>query len=438
VQQASRKALTELKKDGGDVVTTVHYITPCTSLDQTDECKYKAKVSDLITVSSTLASSFPGTGANTDYVFWRYNLGGGTWKQLSPGSGITEEFAEATTVVNLQAWTACGEIGEFNFVVKLYAHSPLTCEKFSTLWSAPDIEIRGGTYCSVPGSDFSIFNLNYDFSKFIKPSADSTPEATGKYEGVTCEIKVAENDDTPAGQSPRPSVQLPFYDSNFDDLLNEDGTKPTFTKEFAVNLVNNPHTAHKTYFTVECTVSRTSYDANTPPGAVLLEENYGPDDVNSVTCPITFYLTDCEIPKLGEPSGVCTDKCAGKTNPSVYEACGGTVVTTEINAQNVVNTVVSSSDKQCCQDCSLQCNSVSTSPSRTTSIKRCDFVQSSLPPLLAAALTAEQKVFSSETTTALLGASAMVAVVALIVVKRRADAAARSQEAEDAYYPLLE
>ncbi|ETI31346.1 hypothetical protein L915_21067, partial [Phytophthora nicotianae] len=153
---------------------------------------------------------------------------------------------------------------------------------------------------------------------------------------------------------------------------------------------------------------------------------------NFITCFHSFTITDCDKPRIEpgvEEEDVCAYDCADKAQPGAYEACGGTVVSSK-GDQTIVK---KSAEETCCADCDPDLNCVAFG---STDVKRCEVP--SAYPYYSRLEAAEQAVFAGGKTTmtmALLGASAMVAVVALVVVKRRAS---RPQEADDAYYPLLE
>jgi hypothetical protein len=397
-------------EDADASTKNVYYSIPCTDFDDDNaDCHYSVKLSELLELETGFQEAFPLPASDTsgvdDFIFWRYTIDGSAWATWNPTSDSAISFKDASSTVTLEAWTAAGQVGTtYTFDVNLFVHSELICANFDDMWSGVGVDMDdGGAYCSLTGSDFTILNLDYDYTAVL-PHSEGT--VTGTYTGISCDIMVKETDEAAA------DTTVANFVSGSDEQLN---------KNIAVEMVHDPHTAQKTTGVISCTFTRTAHV-----NSVLLANDAV--DPHSLTCTHTFHVTDCDTPELyiGDAADVCAANCAGKADPGLFEQCGGTVVSSTSTA-----TVVSTTEKSCCADCSpdLECTAVGESD-----IERCEIP---LAPLLLAQLAAaEQKVFASQTMMALLGASAMVAVVALVVVKRRAHE--RSTESDDAYYPLLE
>jgi hypothetical protein len=383
-------ALPALPADS-DAAQNVYASVPCTDLDEND-CQYIAKLSDLL----------DGMAGVAEGVFWRYNLDGGSWSAWNPSQESAVAFSHARTSVNIEAWTACEQVGDaFSFDVQLFVHSALTCNTFDAMWTAPHSVQEDGAYCAYEGSDFTIMDMAIVVSEVLPHSAATVK---GTYTGVECEVMVKEDG---AG------------DTAFATLV-KDTTSTTISKSFGVELVHDPHTAEKTAAQVKCTFTRTAHGSS-----LMLAAEAGP---HAITCTHDFFLTDCDGPELHTNGqvDVCADSCAGKPDPGMNEQCGGTVVTSTEDA-----TVVSTGSKTCCADCEpdLECTTVA-----NTDIERCEIPVASL--MLAQFTAAEQP---SERPMLLLGAIALIAVVVLVAIKRRVGGdSARTMESEDAYYSLLE
>ncbi|KAK1946540.1 hypothetical protein P3T76_002093 [Phytophthora citrophthora] len=449
VKEASKRVTDNLDATGAafNYDTRVYRSVQCSAFDGTDKCTFKSKLSDLVTVSASkpTGSALPNDYKAEDLVFYRYNLNGGTWVEWKPSSDAALSFPNPSIVstlttlngaysqkVNIQAWTACGMIEQFSVDITVYLHNSLDCSKFPSLITGVQEKRSGGAYCSLPGSDFAIFNMNYKVGD-IMPVQESS-KVTGTFEKIECTV-AAKEETSPAAADTTPATLFTRAKTDAVTSINED---------FAVRLVRNPTTSQKTSFTLTCTVTRT-LNSN-----LLADGVYGSEDSSDVysvipnppptspqastttlttaTCRNTITVTDCESPVLDGPSEpVCTGNC--NNDPGFHEVCNGPLVI----STSAVTTVSKITSKRCCSNCSptMQCKAIGTSAS---AISRCG--TTALP--MAELVAEEEENFSGETTTALLGASAMIAVVALVVVKRRAHAAARAKENEDAYYPLLE
>ncbi|KAE9270257.1 hypothetical protein PR003_g30889, partial [Phytophthora rubi] len=307
----------------------IYRSVPCTSFTGQDECIFKAKVSDLVTGTPTLVNGFPAGGSSdADFVFWRYSLGG-SWKVWDSSSAL-ESFGQAVTTVKIEAWTACGLVEAFTFDVNVYLHSELSCTNFKGLWSGLLKESEPDTFCSAPGSDFAALHMSYAVGDLIPPV---NGQVTGSFGGITCEIMVKEE------------AVTPVPDNAYATLFTRSSTSPAIDEDFAVEMVHDPNTARKTAFKVKCTVTRT------PGGNTMLadvdteapQEFVGP---HSVICRHTFYVTDCEGPKLDSDTAVCENECAGNVGPGVGEACGGRIVTS--NALATAVTVYAEGQEQTC------------------------------------------------------------------------------------------
>ncbi|KAK1946542.1 hypothetical protein P3T76_002095 [Phytophthora citrophthora] len=433
VQDSSKRVTDNLDNPQNTVFDHAKHIyrsVPCASFDGTDTCTFKSTLSGLIAVDPHFAGDFPtttstgGTRNTNDFVFYRYNIGGGTWNKWAPGdsvldapisfppSAITTETYESTIYV--EAWTAVGRVIQFQYDITVYHHNELKCSGFGNLFTPVNTRVVGGAYCSIPKTDFAVFHLKYQVGN-IMPLKDAS-KVTGTFTEMKCQISAKEESD-PA-QPDTTSVELFSRSAGSDLIIDED---------FAVQLVHNPHTAQKTTFTVTCTVKR---DLNSN----IMLANTDPDEVSrsltQATCAHTFTVTDCDPPLLDEtPDAVSTGACSA---PALNEVCKGPLVTSTASATSITQHTAGT----CCDsyDHTISCNPVGTGA--TSTVSRCQAVPT--PLIMTELAAAEQAIFSNENLTALLGATTMVAVVALVVVKRRADATARAHESEDAYYPLLE
>ncbi|ETL25174.1 hypothetical protein L916_20943, partial [Phytophthora nicotianae] len=133
VQEASKKIIKELEKpDNTDVANTIHYSLPCTSYDETgtnDRCHYNVKLSDVLDIGPK-AGGGPkfvtdlalNSEKPSDYVFWRVKVGSKDWATWDPKNDAEYSFKASSTTVNVEAWTACGQISSIEIVVKLYLH----------------------------------------------------------------------------------------------------------------------------------------------------------------------------------------------------------------------------------------------------------------------------------------------------------------------------
>ncbi|GMF15372.1 unnamed protein product [Phytophthora lilii] len=415
IQTASNGVLNALpsKPAGSDATKNVYYSIPCTTFDRTNiNCRYTVKLSQLLDVTNPFATTFPAPTAeltkSKDYVFWRYNTDGTNFVKWDPLSDTAIAFTDASTTINLEAWTACGRAYSTSFSVNLFLHSTLACSKFDAMWSVmekPGVQGSEGTYCAYGGSDFAVLKLDMKVADVLLQT-DST--VTGTYTGVKCDIMVK-----PTGGSDTQVVTI------------VDSTATTISKNYGVELVNNPTTAQKTTGVVHCKFTRTPRT-----NILALAGAVTATDTNTIDCSHTFTITDCDKPELavGTVQDVCADRCAGDSAPGVLEACGGSIVTS-----SATNTILKpSTELTCCSKCTqaLSCKAVG-----TTDVKRCE------PPrpafLLSQSVNAEKDGLWREMAAALLGATTMVAVAALIVVKHRADVAARAAEAQYAYSLLL-
>ncbi|KAG2785318.1 hypothetical protein PC129_g24312, partial [Phytophthora cactorum] len=251
VQEASKKIIKELEKpDNTDVTNTIHYSLPCTSYDETgtnDKCHYNVKLSDVLSIGPKPSGGGPkfvtdlalNSEKPSDYVFWRFKSGSKDWATWDPKNDAELSFKASSTTVNVEAWTACGQIASIEIVIKLYLHRSLTCDKFTDMWTPLVTKVYGeDTYCNVPDSDFSLFNLNYDYDVVIPPVVGQELERLkGTYKHVKCDIRVRES--TAAEYSVNPAILVGETNEN------------KINKNFAVELVHDPHTAPKSVFRVE-------------------------------------------------------------------------------------------------------------------------------------------------------------------------------------------
>jgi hypothetical protein len=422
IQTASTAVLSALpsRPTGSDATKHVYYSIPCTTFDRTNpDCRYTVKPSQLLDVTTGFVTTFPVPAAelakHKDYVFWRYNTDGTTFVKWDPLADTAIAFTDPSTTVILEAWTACGRAYSTSFTVNLFVHSTLTCAKFDAMWNVeekPGVQGSEGAYCAYGSSDFAVLKMDLAVADVL-PLVDST--VTGTYTGVKCDIMVKETGGT--------STQVVS--------IVDDQTSTTLSKYFGVELVSNPTTAQKTSGTVHCKFTRTP---RTNALALASATTGATTDTNSIDCSHTFTLTDCDKPEMnfGAKEDVCADRCAGDSAPGMFEACGGSVVTS-----SATNTILKPSTTQpCCSKCTqaLTCRVVG-----ATDLKRCE--PPSVGLLLAGMVelaSEEQSGTSSEWMMALLGASAVVAVAALVVIKRRGGGAPRARVEEDAYYLLLE
>ncbi|KAL3665795.1 hypothetical protein V7S43_009223 [Phytophthora oleae] len=433
VQDASKRVTDDLDNPQNAVFDHANHIyrsVPCASFDGSDTCTFKSTLSGLIAVDPHFATGFPTTTSTgetrdaKDFVFYRYNIGGGTWNEWIPGdsaldgpisfppSAIATETYEGTIYV--QAWTAVGLVQQFHYDITVYHHNELKCGGFGNLFAAVNPRVVGGAHCAIPKTDFAVFHLKYQVGDIMP--LKQTSKVTGTFTEMKCQIAAKEESD-PVKPDTTPAEL--FSRSAGADL--------TIDEDFAVQLVHNPNTAQKTTFTVTCTVKR---DLNSN----IMLANTDPDEVSlsltQATCAHSFTVTDCDPPLLDEtPDAVSTGAC---TAPGLNELCKGPLVSSTAATTSLTQYTAGT----CCNnyDHTISCNPVGTSATSTVSL--CEAVPN--PLIMTELAAAEQAIFSNETLTALLGATTMVAVVALVVVKRRADAAARAHECEDAYYPLLE
>ncbi|KAE9131815.1 hypothetical protein PF010_g3388 [Phytophthora fragariae] len=269
--------------------------------------------------------------------------------------GTRRVYGQAVTTVKIEAWTACGLVEAFTFDVNVYLHSELSCTNFKGLWSGLLKESEPDTFCSAPGSDFAALHMSYAVGDLIPPV---NGQVTGSFGGITCEIMVKEE------------AVSPVPDNAYATLFTRSPTSPAIDEDFAVEMVHDPNTARKTAFKVKCTVTRTPggntmlADVDTEPPQ---EEFVGP---HSVICSHTFYVMDCDGPKLDSDTAVCENECAGNAGPGMGEACGGRIVTS--NALATAVTVYAEGQEQtCCTECSLQCNTVGSS-----TVKHCEVASS--------------------------------------------------------------
>ncbi|KAG6950178.1 hypothetical protein JG688_00014277, partial [Phytophthora aleatoria] len=261
VQEGSRKVVNELGKDPNtDVANAIHYSLPCTSYDQTGntpECHYNVKLSDVLDIGPQSGGG-PGFVTDlplnsekpSDYVFWRVKSGSKDWATWDPKNDAELTFKASSTTVNVEAWTACGQIASIEIVIKLYLHRTLTCDKFAEMWTPLVTKVYGEeTYCNVPGSDFSLFNLDYDYGVIIPPGVGEEYERLkGTYKNVKCEIRVRESTATEGSVNAATLVG----ETNEEEI----------DKNFAVELVHDPYTAPKTTFQVQCTFTREAFGSN--------------------------------------------------------------------------------------------------------------------------------------------------------------------------------
>ncbi|KAG6946174.1 hypothetical protein JG687_00016869, partial [Phytophthora cactorum] len=486
VQEGSRKVVNELGKDPNtDVANAIHHSLPCTSYDQTGntpECHYNIKLSDVLDIGPQSGGG-PGFVTDlplnsekpSDYVFWRVKSGSKDWATWDPKNDAELTFKASSTTVNVEAWTACGQIASIEIVIKLYLHRTLTCDKFAEMWTPLVSKVYGeDTYCNVPGSDFSLFNLDYDYGVIIPPGVGEEYERLkGTYKNVKCEIHNVNaangnvisnttptsngndvnansntsngnganvNTDTVTtgngnGNSNTATTSSTAVPSNGNGNANSNtattGTSNTATNSNTATTGNGNGNGNGNSNTATTSTASTNSNGNGKKMALLsfYASVAGPSQQHSITCFHSFTITDCDKPKL-EPGvdeeEVCAYDCADNEKPGVNEACGGTVV-----SSNGAKTFVKTTPKEtCCDACDPDLDCVAFG---STDVKRCQ-TSSVYQEILFAE---EQMMFTTETTTTmmLLGASAMVAVVALVVVKRRSS---HAHETEDAYYPLLD
>ncbi|KAG2805726.1 hypothetical protein PC111_g17689 [Phytophthora cactorum] len=261
VQEGSRKVVNELGKDPNtDVANAIHHSLPCTSYDQTGntpECHYNIKLSDVLDIGPQSGGG-PGFVTDlplnsekpSDYVFWRAKSGSKDWATWDPKNDAELTFKASSTTVNVEAWTACGQIASIEIVIKLYLHRTLTCDKFAEMWTPLVSKVYGeDTYCNVPGSDFSLFNLDYDYGVIIPPGVGEEYERLkGTYKNVKCEIRVRKSTATEGSVNAATLVG----ETNEEEI----------DKNFAVELVHDPYTAPKTTFQVQCTFTREAFSSN--------------------------------------------------------------------------------------------------------------------------------------------------------------------------------
>ncbi|GMF21813.1 unnamed protein product [Phytophthora lilii] len=200
VQTASAGVIRALASppEGADETMNVYYSLPCTDFDaDNDACKYNVKLSELVEITPDWNAEFPSDSENVDdFVFWRYNRDGGEWVEWDRTSDEELSFAQPGTTINIEGWTACGQIGtSYSFSVNL---------------------------------DFTLLHFAYDATKVVPHGAGTV---TGDYAGAKCEIMLKDEDSTVAATATATLVE---------------STATTLSKDFAVELVHDPNTAQKT------------------------------------------------------------------------------------------------------------------------------------------------------------------------------------------------
>ncbi|KAG6956697.1 hypothetical protein JG688_00011303 [Phytophthora aleatoria] len=380
---------------GIDATKNVYYTIPCSSFDKFNaKCRYTVKLSELLDVPTAFVTSFPTPSSEStnskNYVFWRYNTDGSTFVKWDPLADTAISFVDASTTVVLEAWTACGRVNQFSFSVNLVVQNALTCSKFDSMWNFIEkygIQGGEGAYCAYEGSDFAILKFDMAVADVLG-QADSTEASTG----VKCDIMVKET-----GAADTQVVTL------VDDQISS-----RISKNYGVELVNNPTTAQKTTGVIHCKFTR-AIQSNT-------RVQTSTTDVNSIDCRHTFTITDCDKPELncGKKEDMCSVRCAGDPAPGVYEACGGSIV-----ASSATNTFLKTPTvPTCCDKCNkpLVCTSVS-----TTDIKRCEPSSISVLKLETATMAGSEPNFMTTTNMALLAATITLFAVVGFTLKHRAN-----------------
>ncbi|KAG6952840.1 hypothetical protein JG687_00012751 [Phytophthora cactorum] len=262
---------------GIDATKNVYYTIPCSSFDKFNaKCRYTVKLSELLDVPTAFVTSFPTPSSEStnskNYVFWRYNTDGSTFVKWDPLADTAISFVDASTTVVLEAWTACGRVNQFSFSVNLVVQNALTCSKFDSMWNFIEkygIQGGEGAYCAYEGSDFAILKFDMAVADVLG-QADSTGASTG----VKCDIMVKET-----GAADTQVVTL------VDDQISS-----RISKNYGVELVNNPTTAQKTTGVIHCKFTR-AIQSNT-------RVQTSTTNVNSIDCRHTFTITDCDKPEL--------------------------------------------------------------------------------------------------------------------------------------------
>ncbi|KAG2787616.1 hypothetical protein Pcac1_g3024 [Phytophthora cactorum] len=397
IQTATTAVLNTLtnKPAGIDATKNVYYTIPCSSFDKFNaKCRYTVKLSELLDVPTAFVTSFPTPSSEStnskNYVFWRYNTDGSTFVKWDPLADTAISFVDASTTVVLEAWTACGRVNQFSFSVNLVVQNALTCSKFDSMWNFIEkygIQGGEGAYCAYEGSDFAILKFDMAVADVLG-QADSTGASTG----VKCDIMVKET-----GAADTQVVTL------VDDQISS-----RISKNYGVELVNNPTTAQKTTGVIHCKFTR-AIQSNT-------RVQTSTTNVNSIDCRHTFTITDCDKPELncGKKEDMCSVRCAGDPAPGVYEACGGSIV-----ASSATNTFLKTPTvPTCCNKCNkpLVCTSVS-----TTDIKRCEHSSISVLKLETATMAGSEPNFMTTTNMALLAATITLFAVVGFTLKHRAN-----------------
>lgn len=435
VATESEAVLEQIDQKTYNTISQVHRLLKCNDFsDESEECVFEAKLSDLIEVDAEFKWDFEDADVH-DFVFWRYRIRGENQWQLwqtngpIPDSRVamadtaigiiigtwgerTITFNRAETMITIEAWTQCGKVHSFAFYVHLHLNSEIeVCEHFSQMWYQSSVSLTqaSDTICAYPGSDFA--ELTFDYHANIGLKHDRN-RARMNISHVTCVGSLDDRTETTILDVPAESFDV--------------------VKRFGVELLNRETTEAITVFSVECTFFYVGWD-----GGALQQ-----------TCPRKFNIKDCQGPNFDDDNHHCEwTGCAGKKLPGLYEACGGKIIRAAPS-----KTYVDFPKGECCQGCEkgndVECVSLLNLPNALEDLMRCEPTggntdtyspygqggYSSLPlnVFLAGASVARDE----PGTTVFVVATALVAVVAFITVKRRVSERVLVAS-DDAYYPLL-
>ncbi|OQR99749.1 hypothetical protein ACHHYP_04647 [Achlya hypogyna] len=148
---------------GYDEKTQVHIQLDCFVIGATDEkCAHSTTLAALLELSSGVTDHSLFHQASASYVFWRFRLDRGAWRDAVATAPLW--FGASVTTVEVQAWSQCGIVLETTLDVVLHPREPVcVAEAFDTMWYQTSAQDSGdGALCTVPGAAFAELTFDYD------------------------------------------------------------------------------------------------------------------------------------------------------------------------------------------------------------------------------------------------------------------------------------
>jgi len=331
----TKKVIRHLHNTRYNSFNQIHFTIPCHKVSKRhhSRCNVKRRLYHLFDVEAKFTDFKEFFGGQTnphDFVKFRYRINNGKWRALTRRSHAA--FRSYSSIVTIEAWSACGRVHEASYWVYVHPHRKIdVCTEFKqhAIYQTLNVNgVRGGPLCNYPHSDFAEMVFDFDPSHLFNHK-DRT-HIQYRFNKMICTVHYEG-----------------FGDSRV-HLLTHAKRSRVF-KRYAVDLVHNPITARLSAIEISCTVQLRGLHTG-----------------SRQKCHKRITFKDCDAPGWDCPWGECQKACPnGQRRP--FQACSGNQI-----SHNGYRTEVRHGygDIECCKECGgVTCEALSGLPVRD--IGRC-------------------------------------------------------------------